>query len=330
MFTGTFQMHPLTDSTRQILILRYLTPMGEYQELLVHMFEQNALGLILNYIDFDITRDARLSFEALKYLGALLCHKKFAIEFIGHQGLQRLLEVPRPSITATGVAMCLYYIAYCEDAMERVCLLGEHVLQELVRYALWLLECSHESGRCHATMFFGASFQFRVILDLFDAQDGLRRLYNMISTLSILSMEDQHELLDDDESHAARQTVRHVCASLKRYFEIHLAWKVENLQRIRVREMGGSPQPSTPHYKAVKLGADQVHDLITTAQELLPYRANWPAVGEFVRLGGIPLMLQVIAISYLWNYTGRAETVRSALVILNNNFFLCFCLKLLK
>ena len=220
LFICTFQMHPLTDSTRQILILRYLTPMGEYQELLVHMFEQNALGLILNYIDFDITRDARLSFEALKYLGALLCHKKFAIEFISHQGLQRLLEVPRPSITATGVAMCLYYIAYCEDAMERVCLLGDHVLQELVRYALWLLECSHESGRCHATMFFGASFQFRVILDLFDAQDGLRRLYNMISTLSILSMEDQHELLDDDESHAARQTVRHVCAALKRYFEI--------------------------------------------------------------------------------------------------------------
>lgn len=94
-------MHPLTDSMRQILILRYLTPMGEYQELLVHMFEQNALGLILNYIDFDETRDSRLSFEALKYLGALLCHKKFAIEFIHHQGLHRLLEIPRPSIAAT-------------------------------------------------------------------------------------------------------------------------------------------------------------------------------------------------------------------------------------
>ena len=114
--------------------------------------------------------------------------------------------------------MCLYYIAYCEDAMERVCLLPEHVLQELVRYALWLLECSHESSRCHATMFFGASFQFRVILDLFDAQDGLRRLYNMISTLSILSLDVdlRDDLLDDEESQAARQTVRHVTAALKR------------------------------------------------------------------------------------------------------------------
>ena len=93
-----------------------------------------------------------------------------------------------------------------------------------------------------------------------------------------------------------------------------MAWKVEHLQRVRVREMGGSPQPSTPHYKAVKLGIDQVHELIMTAQELLPFRANWPPVNEFVRLGGIPLLLQVIAVSYMWNFTGRAETVRSALV----------------
>ena len=77
--------------------------------------------------------------------------------------------------------------------MERVCLLPEHVLHSLVAYALWLLEFSHESGRCHAIMFFGASFQFRVILELFDNLDGLRRLYNMLSTLSILSLEDQPE-----------------------------------------------------------------------------------------------------------------------------------------
>ena len=309
-------MHPLTDSMRQILILRYLTPMGEYQELLVHMFEHNALGLILNYINFHETRDSRLSFEALKYLGALLCHKKFAIEFINAQGLHRLLEIPRPSIAATGVSMCLYYIAYCEDAMERVCILPEHVLQALVHYALWLLERSHESGRCHATMFFGTSFQFRVILDIFDAQDGLRKLYNMISTLSILSLEDQTDMLDDDFAHAARQTVRHVCAALKRYFEVHLAWKVEHLQRQKVREVGGSPQPCTPPFKAVKLGMEQIQELITTAQELLPFRAYWQPVGEFVRLGGIPLLLQAIAISYLWNFTGRAETVRSALDVL--------------
>ena len=31
-------------------------------------------------------------------------------------------------------------------------------------------------------MFFGLSFQFRVILEEFDAQDGLRKLYNVVRT----------------------------------------------------------------------------------------------------------------------------------------------------
>lgn len=30
-------------------------------------------------------------------------------------------------------------------------------------------------------MFFGLSFQFRVVLEEFDAQDGLRKLYNVVS-----------------------------------------------------------------------------------------------------------------------------------------------------
>lgn len=81
-------MYPPTASTKQILILKYLTPMGEYQEFLSHAFEQNALGLILSYVNVKEHGDVRLAFEALKYLSALLCHKKFSIEFIHAGGLQ--------------------------------------------------------------------------------------------------------------------------------------------------------------------------------------------------------------------------------------------------
>ncbi|KAL4714823.1 hypothetical protein ACJJTC_002682 [Scirpophaga incertulas] len=204
---GNIQVHPPTDATRQMLILRYLTPMGEYQEFLSHVFEQNALGLIMGYLNVRESRDSRLAFEALKYLAALLCHKKFSIDFINTGGLQKFLEVPRPSVAATGVSICLYYLAYCEDAMERVCLLPRKTLGDLVRYALWLLECSHDSGRCHATMFFGLSFQFR---------DGLRKLYNVISTLPILGSDDEEMRVSDDETCAARQIVRHVCVALRR------------------------------------------------------------------------------------------------------------------
>lgn len=117
------------------------------------MFEHGAMDLIFHYIDLDMNPDVRLAFTALKYLASLLCHKKFATEFIQRGGLQRLLAVYRPSVSneykidyiilvfyfyyqqvaATGVSMCLYYLAYFEDAMERVCLLPKHVLNDLVR-----------------------------------------------------------------------------------------------------------------------------------------------------------------------------------------------------
>lgn len=95
-----------------------------------------------------------------------------------------MLKVPRPSLATTGVSIAIYYLAYCEDAMERICSMQRPLISELVRYALWILGRCHDSSKCHATMFFSLSFQFKVILDEFDAQDGLRKhgriLHDMI------------------------------------------------------------------------------------------------------------------------------------------------------
>ncbi|XP_011314239.1 protein mahjong isoform X1 [Fopius arisanus] len=309
---GNVQIHPPTLATRQMLILRYLTPMGEYQEFLGHVFEQNALELILKYINVRETKDSRLAFEALKYLASLLCHKKFSIEFLNVGGLQKLLDVPRPSVAATGVSICLYYLAYCEDAMERVCLLPKHIISDLVTYALWLLERSHDSGRCHATMFFGFSFPFKVILEEFDAQDGLRKLYNVISTLPILNIEEEPTLNDDEEC-ASRQIVRHVAVALKRYMEAHLYLKAEQLQRMEnARVEKDNWQPSILPYKACKLSSEEVQAKVEILQELMNCRASWAPVEELHRLGGITLLLQIIAFARDWNYNGRAHTSSSA------------------
>ncbi|CAH0599582.1 unnamed protein product [Chrysodeixis includens] len=307
---GNIQIHPPTDATKQMLILRYLTPMGEYQEFLSHVFEQNALGLILGYLNVRESRDSRLAFEALKYLAALLCHKKFSIDFINMGGLQKFLEVPRPSVAATGVSICLYYLAYCEDAMERVCLLPRRTLADLVKYALWLLECSHDSGRCHATMFFGLSFQFRVILEEFDHQDGLRKLYNVISTLPILSADDDESRVTEDETCAARQIVRHVCVALRRYLEAHL-----RLRAAQVARQHGDNVPEPPPYKASKSSPEEIQEQI----ELLASVAwsRWAPVDELVELGGVCLLLQVVGYAYEWNFNGRSETVRSALDVVS-------------
>ncbi|XP_017768029.1 PREDICTED: protein mahjong [Nicrophorus vespilloides] len=314
---GSIQIFPPTHATRQILILRYLTPMGEYQEYLSHVFENNALELILSYVNVRETKKARLAFEALKYLAALLCHKKFSIEFIQFKGLDYLLEVPRPSIAATGVSICLYYLGYCEEAMERVCLLPKYMLSNLVQYALWLLECSHDSGRCHATMFFGLTFQFKVVLDEFDAQDGLRKLHNVISTLSILS--NDAVPINEDTECAARQIVRHVCVAYKRYLEAHLSTKSEQMRRSQMRpsERSGLPSiPSQPTYKPCKSSPEEVEQQIETLLQNMPFKMHWLPVEQLLKLGAITLLLKIIAFAYEWNYSGRAETVRCALDVI--------------
>ncbi|GCB66585.1 hypothetical protein scyTo_0000617 [Scyliorhinus torazame] len=237
---NNYNLFPLTSAIEQRLILQYLTPLGEYQELLAVFMQLGARELLMHYIDLKQTNDVQLTFEALKYLASLLLHKKFAAEFVAHEGVQKLLEIPRPSMAATGVSLCLYYLAYNQDAMERVCLLPQYVLSDVVSYTLWLLECSHESGRCHATMFFSISFAFRSILELFDKQDGLRRVVNLISTLEILNLEDQGALLSDDEIFASRQTAKHTCMALRRYFESHLGIKLEHVKRSLQRTEGGA------------------------------------------------------------------------------------------
>nr|CAI5830610.1 unnamed protein product [Callosobruchus analis] len=316
---GTVQIFPPTIATRQILILRYLTAMGDYQEFLSHVFEHNALELILCYVNVRVTREARLAFEALKYLAALLCHKKFSIEFIQCKGLEALLEVPRPSIAATGVSICLYYLGYCEEAMERVCLLPKYVVSNLVKYALWLLECSHDSGRCQAIMFFGLTFQFKVILEEFDSQDGLRKLHNVIATLPILLPDSDTGQLNEEQEGAARQIVRHVCVAYRRYLEAHLAMKVELIRRSQLRpneRQVGPLLPSQPSYKACKSSPEEIQQQVDMLFQNMPYRSHWAPVDQLLKLGAVTLLLKIIAFAYEWNYSGRAETVRSALDVL--------------
>lgn len=202
-------------------------------------------------------RDTCLAFESLKYLASLLCHKKFSLEFINNGGLERLMKVPKPSTAATGVSIALYYLAYCEDAMERICSMPQKFVSDVVNYALWLLGCFHDSGRCHATMFFGLAFQFKVVLDEFDSQDGLRKLYNVISVLPILGV-DEHNLNDDEEC-SARQLVRHVCVSLKKYMESHLFYKYTQLSRINSpNTTHNGPTPTTFRVCCAKLSAKLV------------------------------------------------------------------------
>ncbi|XP_056279423.1 DDB1- and CUL4-associated factor 1-like isoform X1 [Pseudoliparis swirei] len=315
---NNYHLFPLTPEIEQRLILQYLTPLGEYQELLAVFMQMGARELLMHYMDLKQTNDVQLTFEALKYLASLLLHKKFAAEFVAHGGVQKLLEIPRPSMAATGVSLCLYYLAYNQDAMERVCMLPHSILSDVVGYTLWLLECSHASGCCHATMFFSISFSFRAVLELFDRQDGLRRLVNLISTLEILNPEDQGALLSDDEIFSSRQTAKHTCMALRRYFEAHLAIKVEQVKQSLQRTEGGAPIHSQPYYKAVGYSREQVVEMMEFLIEYGPLRLYWEPAEVFHKLSCVQLLLQLISIACDWRtYYGRSDTVRYALDILS-------------
>lgn len=54
------------------------------------------------------------------------------------------------------------------------------LLTELTELVLWLLECSHQSGRMHAVMFLSNALTSKAFLDIFDQMDGLRKLYNVV------------------------------------------------------------------------------------------------------------------------------------------------------
>uniref|UniRef100_A0A182SUR4 LisH domain-containing protein n=1 Tax=Anopheles maculatus TaxID=74869 RepID=A0A182SUR4_9DIPT len=302
--TGTIMIpyYPVTSATSQMLILNYLTPMGEYQEFLPHVFEHNAMQLIFRYIENLDPKDTCLAFEALKYLASLLCHKKFSLEFIANGGLERLLKIPRPSLAATGVSIAFYYLAYCEDAMERICQMPREIITEMVSYALWLLGCSHDSGRCHATMFFGLSCQFKIILDEFDKQDGIRQLYNVIAVLPVLVVSDDYQMNEDEEA-SERQVIRHVCVALKKYFENHLYYKY--IQVTRQQEPQAAGTLTQPVFKAVKNPPEVISQQITTLQELLPMKAHWAPVDELLKLGGVTLLLRIILLTFDWTYSGR-------------------------
>ncbi|XP_045592947.1 DDB1- and CUL4-associated factor 1 isoform X3 [Procambarus clarkii] len=310
---GTYQMYPMTRDTQQIFVLKYLRPIGEYQESLGHVYEHNALELIFHYMNVRKTGNARLSFEGLRFLGSLLFHKKFCLEFVNMGGIQKLLQVPRPSLPADGVALCLWYLAYCEEAVERICLLPDNILSELIRYALWLLECSHQSSRTHSVMFFGMVFRFRAVLERFDEQDGLRKVSNMVSTLSLFQDVWEQDSLDEPNEVMMWQTVKQVCLSIKHYFEAHLSLKVQHLQRMTAREHSSASQHSSPAYKAVNVTPEVIERNIEYLLENLPFRARWKPVEQFVSLKGLQLLLQLVAMVLNESFSPKMETAVFAL-----------------
>ncbi|XP_075869268.1 DDB1- and CUL4-associated factor 1-like isoform X2 [Nelusetta ayraudi] len=303
---------PLSPVMEQSFILQYLTPLAAYKELLGLFMRMDTRLPLITYILQPHTQPHWLTFHALLCLASLLLHKKFAAEFISQGAVQQLLQIPRPSVAATGVCLCLHQLSSNHDTMERVCTLPEAVLREVVSYVLWCLEGTQQSVLLQATMFLSVSFSFRPLLQLFDRQDGLRRLVNLISTL-----DSNQSLLSDDQVFSNRQRTKHTCLALRRYFEAHLAVKTERVKQSLHPSEGGAVVPQKLFYKALSPSREQQVEMMEFLLEAPLLLRHWEPVHTFCSLSCVPLLLRLLSAACDWTgYHGSSEVVRNVLEVL--------------
>ncbi|CAD6194594.1 unnamed protein product [Caenorhabditis auriculariae] len=328
---GNHKIYPLTTQMYQRYIFQYLTPTGEYQDLLSLAYEGNALDMILEYIDLEKSGDVRLSFDALKYLTSLLVHRKFALEFVNRGGVNKLLKVPRNSLASVGVVTCFYYLSYTEDVMEKICQLEDEVVDELVSYALWCLEHSHESGMASASMFFASALYHRAILERFDNMDGSRKLHNYISTLTLMqdvAATDKYDLTEE-QLHTSTQAVRNACSAFKSYISVQLFGKLEYLRRIvgnqrKYASLGSIPsamQLDLPRYKSTRVNEECVPEAMKIMTNILRFSTTgWRPIEMLQKLGVFRTVHAVAVLSREWNQSvgkcDRQELMLSTMEIL--------------
>ncbi|CAF88454.1 unnamed protein product, partial [Tetraodon nigroviridis] len=311
----------------QRLLLQYLVPLGDHQELLAVFMRMDTCSLLRTYVRQSRRSDLLLTFDALLVRAPPTCRRggrradwrlcpvlSFWLRFCCTRSLQpsssaraewrsswRRPEGPRPppacpsasttwpttrtpwrgwaSPTHTHTHRC----AHSGRASPQVCVRPGGVLSLMVSYALRLLESGHASGVCHATMFFCTCFCLPALLQLFDQQDGLRTLVNLISTLEILRTENQTSLNEGPGLLQQTDGQAHLHGPAQAY--TYTREQVAEMMDFLLQR--ASPQP------------------------------RWEPVETFLRLDCVPLLLRLLSSACDWrNYSGRNDTDPYALDVL--------------
>lgn len=298
---------PLANPRKIILFLKYLTPMGEYFDQLPAFMEHDALGIVLELLEFG---DNIMKLETLKLLSSMLCHNKVALDFVNRDGFERLTSVNKSSRAGAAVAVCLYYLAYNGDVMERFFQVSREKMRGVISYALDLIEVKHDSARVHSIMFFTYILlnpKNRVMLQIFDEKDGVRRIYNVISTLGVLQNGDT----DDQESHAEKTSVKMASICLKRYVERHIVLKAESLGINTAQYQLESNMQSMGKKKSLYDLAERINNCTTGC-----FLSKMGFLRKFIHMKTIKTLLRLALRCADWTgFTGRIETIRALIDI---------------
>ena len=299
---------PMQDKRRLTLILQYLTPMAEYFEHLPAFIENQVLKDVLYLIKKG---DSIIKLDTLKLLSSLLCHNKVAIEFILSNGLDVLIQVPKGSRAAAAVSVCLYYLAYNNDVMERLSMYPSSKLSRVVEYTLDLIETKHDSARVHGIMFFSYGLQNSNLnlIDYFDKLDGIRRLYNVVSTLKILQADPSTH-----DTHAEKTCAKMASVCILRYLEHHLLRLAERkgLRATKYHKNSGS--------NLFELARD-INEHKTTDSELsdnLTSLDKFQPILRLIELEAPKTLVRLAMHASDWvGFAGKLETIKSLLQIVS-------------
>ncbi|MEW5311080.1 MAG: hypothetical protein WDW38_002823 [Sanguina aurantia] len=225
LFRGFGSGSMCMQSRRLVYCCQIWAEMGEYLEALGPVLHEHGVESAVELLHIA-PMDSGLLFDSLGAVCSLLAHRRFAELFVEAGGVAKLLSLPRTLATFQGISMALFGLASIPLAFERVAALPAPQPQQLVEATLGFLTCGSDPGRKNATMFLAATLHFRVILDEFDAQDGIRRLLNTLRAAVRLLRTNG----TPPDLRLERQLAFHAAAAVHRYMAAHLTLHLEGLE----------------------------------------------------------------------------------------------------
>ncbi|KAL6045505.1 hypothetical protein QOT17_022759 [Balamuthia mandrillaris] len=203
-------------------IIACLASLGEYQDILAHIFRGRGMESILTLLK---SPNLYILSDTLQLINSLLAHKKFANVFVD-TGLDVLLSLPPWPYISGGLALCFFELT---AVMERILLSPDPSLpSRLVHAAMWLLSLTLQDGArkdtCH---FLALVLEYRTVLELFDQHNGLQ------TTLTILRNSIVLPSPDGVPKKSVIALIHGACFCLRQYFRAHLILQTIALKRHR-------------------------------------------------------------------------------------------------
>ncbi|KAF6254729.1 hypothetical protein COO60DRAFT_1642091 [Scenedesmus sp. NREL 46B-D3] len=277
---------------RLLGVVRCLTCTGEYVEALAPYLGHQGVECCCVLLQ-TWRGDGVLLNEVLQMVCSLLAHRRFGELLVELGGVQLLLACPRTPHSSMGLSLALFGLASLPLAFERTCALPQPVPSQLVSAALSLLAASSDAARKNAALFFDSAVHYPVLLEGFDAAEGLHRLLFPLRHVSQL-LQAGHVA----ELRAEKQVAYHASRALLQYVRAHLVLHMASLQR-RLRDAQGAPlAPQQPH-KPLNTSAAAVDELIaalSTDPKLAEafVRTRWPLLDYLSEQNLVPLILELV------------------------------------